>query len=566
VLLASPSVVSSAQEARQLLEEPPRGVLVSSGGLEPAYNGWVYASAALKPVHERLLRAFKNGNTLDTAPPSKLTCEVWQLPGSGPNPRPVDASHPLFILYTSGSTGKPKGIVHTHGGYHVGLSLTTKVVFGVDPASDIFLVIATPGWITGQSYMIAASLLTRVPSVLIEGSPVAPPDRFAATIARNRVSMLKAGSTFLRMLMTMPGGEQALKAHDLSTLRIGTFCAEPVNEAVHQFAIANLTPTYINSYWATEHGGIVWSRCFGNDSQPVLPDTRTWPLPWIMGDVFVAVGDDGWRPADDGEKGEVVIKARYPYQGLTVWSSEGFGTPAWRGDATRWAKYFSGGAGYVQGDAAIRHADGAFTFHGRSDEVINVGGNRIGTEEIENALLRDTERDGSPLRTSVVVGMPDEVLGTVPVACLVLLPEATFKPSDEGRLRSLVKEKLGPVAVPAKFIVTPALPETYSGKFMRRLLQTMLEFKPLGDLGALRNPECVEPLTRAVTATIKSASSRAVSAEGLYEKMMDLVMEILSAMTDEENVPPSKPLMDVSRSPPLATARRSGWPQCPAHV
>ena len=128
----------------------------------------------------------------------------------------------------------------------------------------------------------------------------------------------------------------------------------------------------------------------------------------------------------------------------------------------------------MQGDAAIRHADGAFTFHGRSDEVINVGGNRIGTEEIESALLVDTERAGSSLRNCAVVGMPDEVLGTVPVAFLVLQPGATLSATDEGRLRALVQGKLGSVAVPAKFIIAEALPETYSGKFMRRLLQLVL--------------------------------------------------------------------------------------------
>ena len=166
--------------------------------------------------------------------------------------------------------------------------------------------------------------------------------------------------------------------------------------------MTHVTPTYINSYWATEHGGIVWSRCFGNASQPLAPDARTWPLPWILGDVVVPA--EGWRRALDGEKGEVVIAGRYPYQGLTVWRSEGFGADSWRGDASRWSQYFhddeqaASGRYYVQGDAAIRHADGAYTFHGRSDEVINVGGNRIGTAEIESALLLDTEAEGSPLR------------------------------------------------------------------------------------------------------------------------------------------------------------------------
>ena len=182
--------------------------------------------------------------------------------------------------------------------------------------------------------------------------------------------MLKAGSTFLRMLMTMPHGDAALAQHDLSRLRLGTFCAEPVNAAVHAFAKARLTTNYINSYWATEHGGMVWSRCHGNADQPLRADTCSWPLPWIAGDVLLHSETDNWLIAAAGEQGEVVIRQQYAYQALTVWQSSGFNTPAWRGDTQRWSQYFHSGAGYVQGDAAIRHADGSYTFHGRSDEVI----------------------------------------------------------------------------------------------------------------------------------------------------------------------------------------------------
>jgi acrylyl-CoA reductase (NADPH)/3-hydroxypropionyl-CoA dehydratase/3-hydroxypropionyl-CoA synthetase len=194
------------------------------------------------------------------------------------------------------------------------------------------------------------------------------------------VSVLKAGSTFLRMIMTMSEGEALVGARDLSSLRLGTFCAEPVNEAVHVFAQRHLTPYYINSYWATEHGGVVWSRCHGSLTQPLQPDTRAWPLPWIAGDVMqrTARADSsqrppldasGWCIAADGEIGDVVIRQRFPYLALTVWQSDGFGTAEWAGDVERWGDYFHAGAGYVQGDVAIRHVDGAYTFHGRSDEV-----------------------------------------------------------------------------------------------------------------------------------------------------------------------------------------------------
>ena len=156
----------------------------------------------------------------------------------------------------------------------------------------------------------------------------------------------------------------------MPTLRLGTFCAEPVNVAVHRFAARYLTPYYINSYWATEHGGMVWSRCYGNEAQPLQPDTRSWPLPWIAGDV-VAQEEDSlrWCATPDGQKGDVVIRRPYPYMAITIWRSEGFGGGNWRGDMRRWASSFVRGVGYVQGDTAIRYADGAFTFHGRSDEV-----------------------------------------------------------------------------------------------------------------------------------------------------------------------------------------------------
>ena len=163
----------------------------------------------------------------------------------------------------------------------------------------------------------------------------------------------------------------------------------------------------------------------------------------------------------------------------------------------------------MKGDAAIRQADGSFTFHGRSDEVINVGGNRIGTEEIENAILLDREREGSPVSNCVVVGMKDETLNTAPCAFLILRAGATLQPVDEGKLCSLVQSRLGGHAVPRRYVVCGALPETYSGKYMRRILRAMVDGDPLGDIGALKNPECVEPLCDAIARSGKEPATRA---------------------------------------------------------
>ncbi|KAL1521309.1 hypothetical protein AB1Y20_020978 [Prymnesium parvum] len=539
LLVTSDALLRVAADAAARVAPPPRGVVSPAAIALP--EGWAAAAPALHRARVRLLAELEAD--------ARRMAAFWSISA----PAPVDATYPLFVLYTSGSTGKPKGIVHTHGGYLVGVGLTCETVFALQPARDVLFVIATAGWITGQSYMISAALLAGVPSVLLDGSAVSPPGRFAATVSRHRVSVLKAGSTFLRMLMTMPSADALLAQHDLSSLRLGTFCAEPVNEAVHRFAAAHLTPTYINSYWATEHGGIVWSRCFANEAQPLTPDTATWPLPWIAGAVLCRRGDE-WGAAACGERGETVIRRRFPYQALTVWTSAGFGEAAWRGDVARWRSYFAAGVGFVQGDTAAVREDGAFTFHGRSDEVINVGGHRIGTAEIESALLADAEHAGSALRNCVVVGCPDAVLGAAPVAFVVLREaEGRRGALDEGRLRQRVLERLGPVAVPVRFVVATGLPETYSGKIMRGVLQRMLAGEPLGDLNASRNPECVPALLAAVRAgdaadggvEAAAAADGAAGGEGVTEESLRrLVGEVVRNLLGAVHVSPSAPLME----------------------
>ena len=219
------------------------------------------------------------------------------------------------------------------------------------------------------------------------GSAVSPLDRVPHLVATHFVTVLKAGSTFLRMLMSLPDAADLMSKHDLRSLTLGAFCAEPVNEAVHQFATQNLTPNYINCYWATEHGGIV----FGVEylaGRAMVPDARTWALPWVEADVMVESDDGSWRVAADGEQGDIVICNRMPYSALTVWASAGYGSPGWQGEAKRWRSYFHTQPGargdlmFLQGDSARRLHDGGYKFSGRTDEVINVGGNRIGTGEI----------------------------------------------------------------------------------------------------------------------------------------------------------------------------------------
>ncbi|MEM6828235.1 MAG: AMP-binding protein, partial [Pseudomonadota bacterium] len=455
-------------------------------------------------------------------------------------PLAVDAEYPNFIIYTSGSTGKPKGVVHVHGGYASGVSSTMKAAFGADPGDTLY-VVADPGWITGQSYLIAAALLSRVTTVITEGSPVFPhAGRFASIIERYNVDVFKAGVTFLKSVMQNPENLKDIKRYDLSSLKVATFCAEPVSPAVQAFAMEHITSRYINSYWATEHGGMVWSHFADSGSEFALEaNAHTYPFPWIMGDVWVEDTEGGetgpidyardtadtgvnWRRAEDGEKGEIVIALPYPYLTRTIWGDVGNfkvevnGATAqisnpWQGDADRYAdtywKRWNGTWAYTQGDFAMRHPDGSFSLHGRSDDVINVSGHRIGTEEIEGAILRDKSLDpNSPVGNVIVIGAPHREKGVTPVAFVTPVEGRRLTQDDRRRLTDLVRTEKGAVAVPSDFIELSEFPETRSGKYMRRMVRAIVEGGEVGDASTLRNPESLDELTRAVDAWTRRQS------------------------------------------------------------
>ncbi|MEM9057405.1 MAG: AMP-binding protein, partial [Pseudomonadota bacterium] len=435
--------------------------------------------------------------------------ELWRALNASQPCVPVAADYPLFIIYTSGSTGKPKGVVHTHGGWLSGISHSMRTVFGAGDDDRIY-VIADPGWITGQSYLIGAPLALGITSIVAEGSPLFPhAGRFSSIIARHNATIFKAGSTFLKAVMTDPASTEDMTAFDMSSLKVATFCAEPVSPSVQQFAMDSVCDRYINSYWATEHGGMVFS-CPWGDLKPLAADAKTWPLPWIDAQVRIATETDAdgrateWREAEAGEKGELVITKPYPYLARTIWGdADKLGQPSWRGDLERFTSvYFdrwSGGLAYTQGDYARRHDDGGFTLHGRSDDVINVSGHRIGTEEIEGAILRDkTLRRDSPLGNAVVVGAPHDEKGETPVAFVIPAPGARLQDDDLARFKGLVRSEKGATAVPSDFLVVSAFPETRSGKYMRRTLRAILLDEPLGDLSTLRNPDVVDEIRNTV--------------------------------------------------------------------
>ncbi|MFM7799568.1 MAG: AMP-binding protein, partial [Planctomycetota bacterium] len=455
----------------------------------PERDRWAHELTATA-MDEMLAAARAAGFAVDSEaallalPDSDFVAAIW----ASSAPEPLDAEFPMFFIYTSGSTGKPKGVVHVHGGYVSGVAHTMRVAFDARPG-DVMYVVADPGWITGQSYMICGALSTRVTTIIAEGAPVFPSaGRFASIIERYKVNIFKAGVTFLKTVMTDPQNEADVRTYSRDSLRVATFCAEPTSPAVQQFGMELVTPWYINSYWATEHGGIAWTHLFGNGDFPLRADAHTYPLPWVAGDVWLpdsepdAAGAVVARPAEVGEKGEIVIAAPFPYLCRTLWGDEGGFkvegrrvTRAWRGDFerfkktywTRWKDRYA----YTQGDFAVKYADGGFSLHGRSDDVINVSGHRLGTEEIEGAILRDKQLNpDSPVGNVIVVGAPHAQKGLTPLAFVRPAPGRKIAAEDRRRLIETVRQEKGQVAIPEDFVEVTQFPETRSGKYMRRMV------------------------------------------------------------------------------------------------
>ncbi|MGA0083821.1 MAG: AMP-binding protein [Steroidobacteraceae bacterium] len=485
---------------------------------------------------------------------------VWSISA----PRPVDAEFPLFFIYTSGSTGKPKGVVHVHGGYVSGVAHSMRIAFDAQPR-DVMYVVADPGWITGQSYMICAALTTRVTTVIAEGAPVFPSSgRFASIIERYQVNIFKAGVTFLKTVMSDPQNIEDVRAYSMNSLRVATFCAEPTSPAVQEFGMKWVTPWYINSYWATEHGGIVWTHFFGNHDFPLRPDAHTYPLPWVQGDVWVAdsepdeSGSVTARVAADGEKGEIIIEAPYPYLCRTIWGdTDNFRvdgnriTAAWRGDIERYTNTYwrrwKGKLAYTQGDFAVRHADGSFSLHGRSDDVINVSGHRLGTEEIEGAILRDKQiHADSPVGNVIVVGAPHAQKGLTPLAFVVPAPGRHLAAEDRRRLVETVRQEKGQVAIPEDFIEVRQFPETRSGKYMRRMVRALVEGQPVGDTSTLRNPEAINELARVIDEW--QAQQRVADEQRIFEDYRYFRVQYHDAIAAAEH---ARIALVIVRNPPV---------------
>jgi acetyl-CoA synthetase len=403
-------------------------------------------------------------------------------------PVAVGAEHPLFILYTSGSTGKPKGVQHATGGYLLWAKLTMDWTFDLRP-EDVFWCTADIGWITGHSYVAYGPLAAGATQVVFEGIPTYPnAGRFWQMIERHKVSVFYTAPTAIRSLIKAAEGDE--KVHparsDLSSLRILGSVGEPINPEAwmwyHKHVGGERCPI-VDTFWQTETGGHVITPLPG--ATPLVPGSCTLPLPGIQAAIVDEVGKD----VPNGSGGMLVIKRPWPSMIRTIWN-----------DPERFRKsYFPeemGGTYYLAGDGAVRSADrGYFRITGRIDDVLNVSGHRLGTMEIESALVAKSDL----VAEAAVVGRPDDVTGEAICAFVVLKrsrPVGEEAKQIATELRNWVAKEIGPIAKPKDIRFGDNLPKTRSGKIMRRLLRSIARDEPITqDTSTLENPAILEQLS-----------------------------------------------------------------------
>ncbi|CAA2104400.1 acetate--CoA ligase [Variovorax paradoxus] len=418
----------------------------------------------------------------------KTFAEVLKGQSTECAPVPVNAEHPLFILYTSGSTGKPKGVQHATGGYLLWAKLTMDWTFDIKP-EDVFWCTADIGWITGHTYVAYGPLAAGATQVVFEGIPTFPhAGRFWQMIEKHKVSVFYTAPTAIRSLIKAAEGDEKVhpKNWDLTSLRILGSVGEPINPEAWMWYHRNIGGErcpIVDTFWQTETGGHVITPLPG--ATPLVPGSCTLPLPGIM----AAIVDETGKDLPNGAGGMLVIKRPWPSMIRTIWN-----------DPERFKKsYFPeemGGTIYLAGDGAVRSEDrGYFRITGRIDDVLNVSGHRLGTMEIESALVSKTDL----VAEAAVVGRPDDVTGEA-VCAFVVLKRA--RPTGEeakqiaNELRNWVAKEIGPIAKPKDIRFGDNLPKTRSGKIMRRLLRSIAKGEAITqDTSTLENPAILEQLS-----------------------------------------------------------------------
>ena len=406
-------------------------------------------------------------------------------------PQVVNAEHPLFVLYTSGSTGKPKGVQHSTAGYLLWARMTMNWTFDLKP-TDVFWCTADIGWITGHTYVAYGPLAAGATQIVFEGVPTYPnAGRFWQMIERHKCSIFYTAPTAIRSLIKAAESNEAVhpKNSDLSSLRILGSVGEPINPEAWMWYHRNVGGErcpIVDTFWQTETGGHMITPLPG--ATPLVPGSCTLPLPGIM----AAIVDESGNDMPNGAGGMLVVKRPWPSMIRNIW-----------GDPERFKKsYFPeelGGTMYLAGDGAVRSEDrGYFRITGRIDDVLNVSGHRMGTMEIESALVAKTDL----VAEAAVVGRPDDVTGEAIVAFVVLKgarPEGEEAQRIAKILRDWVATEIGPIAKPKEVRFGDNLPKTRSGKIMRRLLRTLAKGETITqDTSTLENPAILEQLAKAL--------------------------------------------------------------------
>ncbi|KPF68280.1 AMP-dependent synthetase [beta proteobacterium AAP99] len=430
----------------------------------------------------------RTGNPINMQPGRDIWLHDVEDPQSAQcEPEWVDAEHPLFILYTSGSTGKPKGVQHSTGGYLLWAKTTMQWTFDAKP-NDLFWCTADIGWITGHTYVCYGPTAAGITQLVFEGVPTYPnAGRFWQMIEKHKVTLFYTAPTAIRSLIKASETDPNVHPNksDLSSLRILGSVGEPINPEAwmwyHKHVGGERCPI-VDTFWQTETGGHMITPLPG--ATPLVPGSCTLPLPGIMAAIVDETGND----VPNGQGGVLVVKRPWPSMIRTIW-----------GDPERFKKSYYpaelGGKLYLAGDGAIRDKDtGYFTIMGRIDDVLNVSGHRMGTMEIESALVAKSDL----VAEAAVVGRPDELTGEAIVAFVVLKrPRPT---GDEARalakeLRDWVAKEIGPIAKPKDIRFGDNLPKTRSGKIMRRLLRAIAKGEAITqDVSTLENPAILEQL------------------------------------------------------------------------
>jgi acetyl-CoA synthetase len=398
-------------------------------------------------------------------------------------PTPVESTHLLYILYTSGTTGKPKGVAHSTGGYLVFAHATHGWVF--DPKDDdVYWCTADIGWVTGHTYVVFAPLTHGLTSVMYEGALDYPgANRWWEIVERYGVTILYTSPTAIRSLMRY--GDHLPRGHDLNSLRLLGSVGEPINPAAWQWysdVIGQGRCPIVDTWWQTETGGIMISPSPGLGLVPLKAGSATLPLPGVEADVV----DERGLTLAPGEKGFLVIKKPWPGMFMTLYK-----------DPERYRQvYWTRFPGlYYPGDYAMRDVDGYFWLLGRADEVIKVAGHRLGTKEVEDALV------SHPLvAEAAVAGRPDPVKGESIVAFVTLRNVANPSNDLSEELKQHVRMMIGPIATPEAIYFAKLLPKTRSGKIMRRVIKAVAAGGPIGDLSTLEDGASVDEIRHAIEA------------------------------------------------------------------